>query len=131
MGEKRALDPPRYFLFEGLPETKVDIFDLMARKADKVMVMALVRAEIIVELAVVTENPGHHTAIGKLVQDAIYRGKTDVPAGLAHLPLQLLGAQESRFGRHDFENRASPGRHLQFEPSQQSFKVLHAGHLIK
>jgi hypothetical protein len=87
MREKRALDPLRYFLFEGLPETKVDIFDLMAREADKVMVMALVRAEIIIELAVVMEDPGHHTAIGKLIQDAIYRGKTDVSAALAHLPL--------------------------------------------
>jgi hypothetical protein len=87
MREKRALDPLRYFLFEGLPETKVNIFDLMAREADKVMVMALVRTEIIIELAVVMEDPGHHTAIGKLIQDAIYRGKTDVSAALAHLPL--------------------------------------------
>jgi hypothetical protein len=87
MREKRALDALGYFLFQGLPETKVDIFDLMAREADKVMVMVLIRAEIIIELAVVMEDPGHHAAVGKLIQDAIYRGKADVSAALAHLPL--------------------------------------------
>jgi hypothetical protein len=87
MREKRALDTLRYFLFEGLSEAKADIFDPTAREADKVMVMALVHAEIIVELAVVMEDPGHHTAIGKLIQDAVYRGKTDASAALAHLPL--------------------------------------------
>jgi len=47
-----SIEFPFHFLLQGIECAKVDIFNASARKADEVVVMVPVRAEIIIELTV-------------------------------------------------------------------------------
>jgi hypothetical protein len=79
VGKEGAPDALRYFLLEGFYAAQIDILHLAACQTDKVVVMARVRAEIVIELAVVMKDLGDYAGGGELVQDAVYGREADVP----------------------------------------------------
>lgn len=82
-----------YLLFSA----EMKVLNLIAGNADKVMMMRLIPAEIIVELSVRMEHAGNDVALMKLIEDTVYGRKADALEPLLHLLPDRLRAQVHLF----------------------------------
>jgi hypothetical protein len=99
--------------------TEVDIIYIPARQADKMMVMFVVPAEKVVELAVRMGDLGDNVSIRKLLQIPVYCWKTDAVELSFHLSPDFFGAQITRLFHEYLNDGNSLGRHFKVQLFQR------------
>lgn len=90
-----ALDHQSFYLFFS---AEMEVLDLIAENADKVMVMLFIPAEVIVELPVRMEHAGYDVAFMQLLKNTVHGRQTDAPEPLLHLFPDRLRAQVHLLG---------------------------------
>ncbi len=93
MRQDLSLDALAHYILQLLLSAETDVLDPSAGDADKMVMMFVVPAEVVIELPVRMDHPGYYPARIKFFEIAIYRGKTQPPELLLHPKPDILRAQ--------------------------------------